>query len=166
MVHGSGIDIQVRNENMKQAEVLKLVRKTQRIMEKDENPLLSICRMLRENVEHYDWVGFYLVDPQEDRMLVLGPYSGESTEHTKIPFGRGICGQAVDTGKLFLVQDVNMEKNYLSCSPEVRSEIVLPIRREGVIVGELDIDSHRISPFDENDKQLLERICSMVSPIL
>lgn len=151
---------------MKQAEVLELIKKTEAIMEKEENPLSSICDLLREDVAHYDWVGFYLVDPEEDRMLVLGPFSGKPTEHTKIPFGRGICGQAADTGELFLVPDVNREGNYLSCSPEVKSEIVLPIRKDGDIVGELDIDSHRISPFDENDRILLEKICSMVAPLL
>jgi GAF domain-containing protein len=122
--------------------------------------------MLKDEVEHYDWVGFYMVDPDDERMLVLGPFAGKSTDHVRIPFGKGICGQAADTGKLFLIQDVSKENNYLSCSPEVRSEIVLPIYREGRIVGELDIDSHRISPFSEKDNNLLSRICSLVSHLL
>jgi GAF domain-containing protein len=131
-----------------------------------EDRMQALCDMLAEEVDHYDWVGFYMVDPEDDRMLVLGPFYGEPTEHTKIPFGKGICGQAADTGRLFLVQDVTRETNYLSCSSEVRSEIVLPIFKNGKIAGELDIDSHTSSPFTEADEWLLERICEHVSKII
>ncbi|MBN1391045.1 MAG: GAF domain-containing protein [Candidatus Thermoplasmatota archaeon] len=130
------------------------------------DPLEAVCRLLRDRVEHYDWVGFYLLDPERERELVIGPFAGEPTEHTNIGFGQGICGQAAETGKLFLVQDVTREENYLSCSPEVRSEIVLPIFRDGGLVGELDIDSHRSEPFTMLDTVLLEGICRMVSPYL
>jgi len=128
--------------------------------------LQRICLLLKEEVEHYDWVGFYLVDREKDRELVLGPFAGEPTEHTNIAFGQGICGQAAETGKLFLVQDVTRETNYLSCSPEVRSEIVLPILRDGEIVGELDIDSHIIHPFTDADSELLEEVCRIVAPMI
>ena len=136
------------------------------IESEDPDKLEKICEMLKGEVDHYDWVGFYRVDEHDDRMLVLGPFSGDPTEHVRIPFGKGICGQAAETGKLFLIQDVTTEDNYLSCSSDVRSEIVLPIYLNGRIIGELDIDSHRESPFDNNDKKLLERICSMVSELL
>jgi GAF domain-containing protein len=128
--------------------------------------LQRICDLLRSRVKHYDWVGFYLVDSEEERMLILGPYSGEPTQHLKIPFGNGICGQAADTGRLFLIQDVSREENYLSCSTEVRSEIVLPIYRDGDIIGELDIDSHSLSPFKEEDNIFLEKVCLMVHQLL
>ena len=127
--------------------------------------LLSVCKVLRDRVGHYDWVGFYFVDPNEEGMLVLGPYSGAPTEHDRIPFGRGICGQAASAGKLFLVQDVSAERNYLSCSIEVKAEIVLPVFREGRLVGELDIDSHSLSPFDDTDRALLETTCAKVAPL-
>jgi len=131
-----------------------------------EEKLLSVCEVLREKVHHYDWVGFYKVDPEEERMLFLGPFTGAPTEHTRIPFGNGICGQAASSGRTFIVQDVSSETNYLSCSIDVRSEIVLPILYKGILVGELDIDSHSLSPFDHTDKALLSRICDRVAPLL
>jgi len=144
--------------------VARLLDEVKRITsEGSSDPLGKVCRSLKEKVDHYDWVGFYLVDPQKERELVLGPYAGEPTEHTSIGFGQGICGQAAETGKLFLIQDVSGEDNYLSCSPEVRSEIVLPIFRDGELVGELDIDSHSFEPFTDLDTVLLEGICRIVS---
>ncbi|MGA1820054.1 MAG: GAF domain-containing protein [Thermoplasmatota archaeon] len=144
--------------------VTTLIERTRSIADGDDpDRLHRICVLLRDEVEHYDWVGFYLVDKEKDRELVLGPFSGEPTEHTHIAFGQGICGQAAETGRLFLVQDVTKETNYLSCSPEVRSEIVLPIHRDGELVGELDIDSHQLDPFTEADTILLEEICRIVA---
>jgi GAF domain-containing protein len=144
--------------------VSKLLTETEMILSKgSSDPLYAVCKLLRDRVDHYDWVGFYLVDCEKERELVLGPYVGEPTEHTNIGFGQGICGQAADTGKLFLIQDVSREDNYLSCSPEVRSEIVLPIFHEGMLVGELDIDSHQFEPFSDLDTELLGGICAIVS---
>lgn len=154
---------------MMEKDVDMLIGEVERIVSgegKRDEKLIKICRLLHDGVEHYDWVGFYLVDQDEEGMLVLGPFRGEETEHTRIPFGSGICGQAAETGELFLVPDVANEKNYLSCSEKVRSEIVVPIMRGREMMGELDIDSHRIDPFTELDRVLLERICEMVSEIL
>jgi L-methionine (R)-S-oxide reductase len=127
--------------------------------------LQSICDLLGGSVPHYDWVGFYLVEPGT-RTLLLGPFSGEPTEHVRIPFGRGICGQAAETGRTFVVQDVRAESNYLSCSASVRSEIVVPVVKDGAIVGELDVDSHAISPFTDLDSELLGEVCRVVAAIL
>lgn len=127
--------------------------------------LQEICRLLRDQVAHYDWVGFYLV-AESGHELVLGPYEGEATEHVRIPFGRGICGQAAERKETFVVPDVRDEPNYLSCSPKVRSEIVVPIFRDGELVGELDIDSHTPAPFTDDDIGLLEEICRRVGPML
>lgn len=126
-----------------------------------DSSLQFICDTLKENIEHYDWVGFYLVEGEND--LVLGPFAGEPTVHTRIKFGSGICGQAAETKRIFVVQDVSKELNYLSCSPTVKSEIVLPLLKSGNVVGELDIDSHKIAPFTDDDKEFLLRICSMVA---
>jgi GAF domain-containing protein len=123
--------------------------------------LQRICELLQQEVDDYDWVGFYLVD-SASRELVLGPFVGAPTEHTRIPFGRGICGQAAQRKETFVVQDVTQEGNYLSCSPRVRSEIVVPILKNGQVLGELDIDSHRLSPFDPSDTELLEAICALL----
>ena len=125
--------------------------------------LQDICDLLKEQVSYYDWVGFYLVDPQRKKALVLGPFAGEPTEHIRIPFGKGICGQAAETKATFLVQDVSKATSYLSCSPSVKSEIVIPIFKNGIVIGELDIDSHQLSPFTDDDNQFLEDICALIA---
>ena len=122
------------------------------------NKLYAVCKLLKDNLPDYDWVGFYLVDKDNDRELVLGPYLGDPTNHIRIPFGQGICGQAAETEKTFIVDDVTAENNYLSCSINVKSEIVVPIFKDDRIIGELDIDSHRRSAFSERDEQFLTEI--------
>ena len=99
-------------------------------------------------------------------MLVLGPYAGEPTDHTRIPFGQGICGQVAESLQNFVVQDVNQETNYLSCSIHVKAEIVLPILKDGAFIAQLDIDSHILNPFTDEDLQFLEDVCRMVQPVL
>ena len=127
--------------------------------------LQRICDYLRDQVVHYDWVGYYIAVP-EDRILALGPFSGKPTEHLKIPYGRGICGQAAVTQDTFVVPDVMAETNYLSCSIETRAEIVLPVTWDGTFVGELDIDSHTVDPFTEEDTVLLTEICRLTAPLV
>jgi L-methionine (R)-S-oxide reductase len=128
--------------------------------------LEAICRLLKANVSYYDWVGFYLVDAEKHDELLLGPYVGEPTEHSRIPFGKGICGQAAETRETFIVQDVSEETNYLSCNSQVKSEIVTPLIKAGKIIGELDIDSHTLSAFSKEDATFLRRICMMIARIL
>jgi len=130
--------------------------------DRDEK-LHAICALLEKDVAHYDWVGFYVVDPAQERELVLGPFAGAPTEHTRIAFGQGICGQAADTEMTFVIQDVSREANYLSCSPHVKSEIVVPIFKDGAVVGEIDIDSHALAPFTEADNAFLERVATLVA---
>jgi GAF domain-containing protein len=125
--------------------------------------LKAICYLLRRKVPHFHWVGFYLVDPDSPRELVLGPYEGDPTEHVRIPFGSGICGQVAESEETMIVQDVAAESNYLSCSIDVRSEIVVPILADGRFVAQLDIDSHDVSPFTDADRDLLESICTALS---
>ncbi len=127
--------------------------------------LQAVCATLAETVPHYDWVGYYLVDPASPRELVLGPFVGAPTDHDRIPFGRGICGQAAETGETFVVQDVSQESNYLSCSITVQSEVVVPVFHGGAIVGELDIDSHALAPFTPRDREVLERIAERTAAL-
>ncbi len=134
--------------------------------DKPDSKLADICQLLKDKVAHYDWVGFYTVNPERERELVLGPYVGEPTDHTRIPFGRGICGQAAETGEAIIASDVSAEPNYLSCGINVKSEIVLPIAHEGVMRGQIDIDSHTISVFDESDQAFLEMVGCLVSEFL
>ena len=88
--------------------------------------LFNTCKLLRNNVYHYDWVGFYLLDENQSK-LILGPFTGKPTEHTEIPVGKGVCGQVAESKKLKIVQDVSQEGNYIACSLDVQSEIVVPI---------------------------------------
>ncbi len=122
-----------------------------------------MCKLLADNVSYYDWVGFYFVDKEKPNELVLGPFVGEPTEHVRIPFGKGICGQAASRKETFIVQDVAKESNYLSCSSKVKSEIVIPIFKNGELVGELDIDSHVASPFTSGDRIFLSKMVEMTS---
>lgn len=149
-------------------EITDLVDTVEQIMENEgdsEEKLRAVCVLLKSKVKHYDWVGFYVAD-KEKRILTLGPFVGEPTEHTRIAFGQGICGQAAEIKKPFIIQDVRKETNYLSCSVKVMSEIVMPVFKGDAIVGELDIDSHTVSPFSEKDTVLLERVCELIAPLL
>ncbi|MGC8928529.1 MAG: GAF domain-containing protein [Myxococcota bacterium] len=121
----------------------------------------EVCKRLKQNISYYDWVGFYLSDGDEN--LILHEFEGEPTIHTKIRFGEGICGLAAVNKETFLVSDVTKEINYLSCSIKVKSEIVVPIMREGNFIGELDIDSHTLCAFDETDREFLEELCSLIA---
>jgi len=134
----------------------------QKTLNQDEK-LQKISELLAREVEVFDWVGFYLVDPDAERELVLGPYVGEETEHTRIPFGTGICGQAADSLETFVVQDVSKADNYLACSMHVKAEIVLPIMKNGILVAELDIDSHTKNAITEEHQEILEEICDIVA---
>ncbi|WP_445664099.1 GAF domain-containing protein [Fodinibius sp. AD559] len=146
-----------------------LVNTVSQIMGRDgtsrDQKLQQTCELLAENVEAFDWVGFYLVDPDSERELVLGPYVGEETDHTRIPFGKGICGQAAETNETFMVQDVSKEDNYLACSVQVEAEIVVPVKKDGEFVAELDIDSHKKDSMTEEHRKMLEKICKIVSPL-
>lgn len=131
-----------------------------------DEKLQEICQLLSDEVSVFDWVGFYLVDPDADRELVLGPYVGEATEHTRIPFGKGICGQAAETNDTFVVQDVSEADNYLACSIHVKAEIVVPVKREGEFIAELDIDSHTRNSITAEHRSFLEDVCDEVAGIL
>ncbi|MFW5928145.1 MAG: GAF domain-containing protein [Thermoplasmatota archaeon] len=131
-----------------------------------DDKLQQICEMLSDEIDYYDWVGFYLVNEDKEDELELGPFVGDPTEHTNIGFGEGICGQAAESKDTYVVQDVSEEDNYLSCSVKVKSEIVVPIFKGGEIAGEIDIDSHELKPFTDEDEELLEEIAKRVSTII
>ena len=123
--------------------------------------LLRICELLKQEVYHYDWVGFYILDPINNG-LVLGPFAGKPTPHTHIPVGKGICGQVAANGETMVVQDVTQVDNYISCGLDVQSEIVVPVLKEGRFVAELDIDSHSPAPFTSDDSLFLARVCDLL----
>lgn len=111
---------------------------------------------------HYNWVGFYMLDPLDPETLVLGPFVGEPTPHVRIPIHQGICGAAVASGQTIVVDDVNADPRYLSCSIRTRSEIVTPIWADGKVIGELDIDSHATAAFADADRSFLEQVAEIV----
>jgi GAF domain-containing protein len=146
-----------------------LIEQSRAILENNQpidERLHQICTLLNNSLTNYDWVGFYLVNPNQEKMLTLGPYVGSPTDHVDIPFGKGICGQAAESLNTFVVPDVSKESNYLACSLTVKSEIVVPLLHKGVFLGELDIDSHVIDRFQEEDRLLLEELCSLIAPYL
>ena len=113
-------------------------------------------------MEHYDWVGFYLA---EGRELVLGPFVGAPTEHVRIPFGCGVCGQVAESGETLVVPNVAAEANYLSCGSAVQSEIVIPIHADGEFVAQLDIDSYTRDPFSQGEVIFLQRLCTRLAQL-
>jgi L-methionine (R)-S-oxide reductase len=126
--------------------------------------LQEVVDLLHDRVEHYSWVGIYLVEGND---LVLGPWKGpEPTEHVRIPVGQGVCGAAAASGRTEVVDDVNADPRYLACFPSTRSEIVVPIVHEGRVVGEIDIDSDRPAAFGDGDRAFLERVAELIAPAL
>ncbi|HEA30934.1 MAG TPA: GAF domain-containing protein [Leeuwenhoekiella sp.] len=127
--------------------------------------LEEICKLLKKEIAHYDWVGFYFKNGDKAE-LKLGPYVGAPTDHTIIPFGSGICGQVAVSNQNFVVPDVAAQDNYIACSINVKSEIVIPIFVKGENVGQIDIDSNTPDPFKEEDERFLEWINTQVAEIL
>src|SRR5271167_1694034 len=128
-----------------------------------------IVRRLQERLPHFNWVGFYMIEkgrPGEDPMLALGPYVGAETPHKRIPLNQGICGAAVSSGQTVVVDDVNADPRYLSCSIETKSEIVAPVFVRGNAIGELDIDSHTPAAFTDSDRRLVEHCAALVGKYL
>jgi len=130
-----------------------------------DDKLLVVCELLEQHIDYYNWVGFYFRNGNKEE-LKLGPYVGEPTDHTIIPFGKGICGQVAVSNKNFVVPDVTAQDNYIACSISVKSEIVVPIFVNGENIGQIDIDSETPNPFTEADERFLEFVCEEVSKIL
>lgn len=130
-----------------------------------EEKLQKVCHLLDQEIPYFNWTGFYFKNGDKDE-LILGPYVGAPTDHTIIPYGKGICGQVAVSNETFIVPDVKLQDNYLSCSIDTKAEIVVPIFKNGVNVGQIDIDSHTLNPFTKEDLEMLEWLCHEVSKIL
>ncbi len=122
-----------------------------------DDKLLQICHLLKDNIDYYDWVGFYFRNGDKEELL-LGPYAGEPTDHTVIPFGKGICGQVAVSNQNFVVPDVSAQDNYIACSMTVKSEIVVPLFVNEENIGQIDIDSEVLDAFTETDERFLESV--------
>ena len=127
--------------------------------------LYALCNLLRESISYYDWVGYYFRNGDKEE-LKLGPYVGAPTDHTIIPFGKGICGQVAVSNENFVVPDVKAQDNYIACSITVKAEIVIPLFVNGENIGQIDIDSNTADPFTEDDERLLEFVNQKVAELL
>lgn len=135
------------------------------LKENIEFKLQQICDLLESDVSYYDWVGFYFKNGDK-KELKLAQFTGEETEHTIIPFGKGICGQVAVSNKNFVVQDVSEQENYISCGWKVKSEIVIPIFVNNENIGQIDIDSHTPNIFTSKDEELLEFVCKKIGVLM
>ena len=130
-----------------------------------EESLKWICNLLKKRVEKYHWVGYYMND-EKNKRLVLKCFSGKPTSHKIIPYGKGVCGQVANKKKTIIVDDVESEENYISCNIDVKSEIVVPLFLNNIIIGQIDIDSNFPSAFNSHDELFLIEINSLVSKLL
>lgn len=126
--------------------------------------LQEICNLLEQNIPYYNWVGFYFRNGDKEE-LKLGPYAGAPTDHTIIPFGKGICGQVAVSNQNFVVPDVQAQDNYIACSITVKAEIVVPLFVNGENIGQIDIDSNTPDPFTEADERFLEFVNAEIAKI-
>ena len=124
----------------------------------DEEALRQVVDVLFASHPTWSWVGVYLLVGDT---LVLGPYAGAPTEHTRIPVGTGVCGMAVEQGRNMVVGDVKVLDNYLACSPATQSELVLLIRDGGDIVGQFDVDSDELEAFQPEDLDALRPLADL-----
>ncbi len=139
----------------------ELLLKQAQALVKDETNLIANLSNLSSLIHFtfgFWWTGFYFVDGEQ---LVLGPFQGPLA-CTRIPYGKGVCGTAWKEGRTLVVPDVEQFPGHIACSSESRSEIVVPIFKNGKVWAELDIDSKELNTFDEIDKQWLERIVGIV----
>ena len=141
----------------------EIIKFTEKLIDQDlpdEDKLQKIADIIKTNLNYYNWVGFYTA--KDDDHLILGPFSGEPTEHTDIKFGQGICGQVAQKLETLIVDNVGTENNYLSCSPRVKSEIVVPVYKQGNFIAEIDVDSHFEKAFGQKDRQILEELAEII----
>lgn len=111
-------------------------------------------------LEGYDWSGVYRL---EGDALVLDEYVGAATDHDRIPVGRGVCGTAVSEGRNQVVADVRELENYLACSVATRSEIVVLVQSGDRVLGQIDVDGHRVGWFGAEDEAMLESMASLLA---
>lgn len=120
--------------------------------------LANISALLYTSLSDINWAGFYL---SEGDMLVLGPFQGNPA-CVEIPYGRGVCGTAAATDATQLVEDVHLFAGHIACDSASRSEIVIPLHKDGKVIGVLDIDSPSLGRFTEEDRAGLEMLTAMM----
>jgi GAF domain-containing protein len=126
----------------------------------------QVAQRLHETKTRYNWVGFYLVDPADPGILVVGPYAGSFSPNVRIPLDTGLCGAAATAGQTVIVDDVTQDPRYLPGSSMVVSEIVVPISVKGKLAGELDIESYFPRTFTAPEKEFVEACAAVVRDYL
>jgi len=149
--------------DMDRGDLLTAIRSAVNSAPNADGAMTQAVRLLKDAIPYYSWVGIYLLDGDE---LVLGPFLGKPSPHTRIPLGQGICGAAATEKATIVVDDVNADARYLACSIETRSEIVVPIMEDGEVLGEIDIDSDTPAAFGEADRRLLEQVAALLAESL
>jgi L-methionine (R)-S-oxide reductase len=142
------------------SETLERIRAVVERQEDGTGAMEAAIRVLKQDLTDYAWVGIYLLDGNE---LVLGPFLGKPSPHTRIPLGRGICGAAAAEKATIIVDDVNADPRYLACSVDTKAEIVVPIMQHGDVLGEIDVDSDRRGAFGAADRDLLEAVAALLA---
>jgi L-methionine (R)-S-oxide reductase len=145
---------------MKYSDVLNDMRRVLERQPDANSAMEAAVQTLKDRIPDYTWVGIYLLEGDE---LVLGPFRGKPSPHTRIPLGRGICGAAATEKTTIIVDDVNADVRYLACSIETKSEIVVPIMDGETVLGEIDIDSDRLAAFNSDDRELLEHVAALIA---
>lgn len=126
----------------------------------------AIAKRLHETMPRYNWVGFYLIDPADSGVLIVGPYMGSFTPNFRIPLNKGLCGAAASTGQTVAVNDVSKDERYLSGSSLVKSEIVVPILAGKKLKGELDVESYFAGTFTKAEQTFVEGCANVVAKYL
>jgi GAF domain-containing protein len=125
-----------------------------------------MAQRLHEKMTRYNWVGFYLVDPNDSGVLLVGSFVGSFTPNARIPLNTGLCGAAASNGETVVVPDVSKDSRYLAGSPLVKSEIVVPIFAKGRLAAELDVESYFVAAFADSEKEFVERCAEVVGKYL
>lgn len=147
-----------------QKKALEMMKNICRFVDDPEEILERAVDLIHSTSEVYDWVGIYILERDGQTLRLFRYYHGRPTPHERIPISSGICGAAVRENQALIVPDVNADPRYLACSLETRSEIVVPVRYRGEVIGEIDIDSDTLDAFDERDREFLEKMARMISP--
>ena len=129
------------------------------------NSVAEVMQFMHEHIPGYDWSGVYIMNATS-QTLHLGPFAGAPTDHLIIPFSQGICGQVAVSGNTYLADDVGAEGNYIACSTTTKSEIVVPVYLNGVLIAQIDIDSHVLANFNEIDEAFLTQVAEWIAPLL
>jgi len=125
-----------------------------------------IAQRLHGKMARYNWVGFYLVDPADPGVLLVGPFVGSFTPNARIPLNKGLCGAAASSGQIIVVQDVSKDPRYLPGSNLVKSEIVVPIFVKNRLAAELDIESYFAHTFTESEQDFAKACAAVVGKYL